>query len=1083
MLLAPSSRVRFLLSFALVALALDGCRCGTKGTSNSYGELALVWKDVDGSTKEDRDATYDFGTAYSGDKIPKQLIVKNLGSGPLTLMALNIVDGDPVSIGPDSSMQAGFEIDFNPNVTLNPTEDTSFTMFFTPHSGHAYLSHVTLSAAGVDPTEGPAKITLKGNGQGGSCDFPDVIDFGLVPVGETFPDTITLTNPGAINAGFDLGALMGTDAPAFGVMPTGTVAIPAMSNANVTFTFTPTEKRDYLATMAVHGSGDCPSKTVTLKGTGSDGVLSWSPTDIDFGYVSPSIQADRQVTFLNKSNVPIVLTEVQTSLPTDFLAATNQCPAGFTGPCFTIPGGSVPTPLTVSCKPAGFGPRSANFTFKTFTNPPAGLVTLECYGGGPRIKVDPRPELAYGMVSFFAQSPVPITRKVEVTNVGTKPPNMDVNGNLFLGSLIGGMPGQQPMIEINPLNANTQLSEISITLPSTYDSSKGLEATIGKSVADLQVTLTPATVGMKEANLVIHSNDSTEPTVTLHLTADAESLPPCQLQVAPSSLNFGLVTPPSFKDLPLTLTNLSQTAGDICYLSGIEIAAGSDPAFSIVGGSIGSLELQPGQSSQVVVRSAPPGPVTSNLTNLTGALTFNVNSPSTPMVTVPLAAVVGPSCIVIAPDDLDFGAVKPGCNSQTHTFSVYNVCTTNVIITGFSVQAGAGQPPGGPNCPGSSACPEFFLTQTPAIPMGGLTLAPGSAPITFQAKYAPIDIGPDNGSIAVNAIQSGLNVAYLVNLEGHGDPQGLQTDTFVQDQQPKADVLLTVDDSGSMSDKQANLGSNFTGFIQYALAAGVDWQIGVTTTDDEAPFCPGLGLPCSGGEQGTMVGDMTNPRILTPSTPNVQSLFNSKITGLGTNGSGTEMGFGGSLDALTPPKITNENAGFLRYDAALAIVVVSDAGDQSPQPFSYYYNRFLNIKGFNRASMFSFNAITTCPGSPGPNCMPAGSSCTYDGTNDSTTYQQMAMQTNGVVAEICATNWATNLQQLGKTAFGFRTTFYLTASPDLSGGKTLTVQIDGNPVVQPDWGYDSAANAVVFDPAKTPGPGQTLTVQYYTACL
>jgi len=195
------------------------------------------------------------------------------------------------------------------------------------------------------------------------------------------------------------------------------------------------------------------------------------------------------------------------------------------------------------------------------------------------------------------------------------------------------------------------------------------------------------------------------------------------------------------------------------------------------------------------------------------------------------------------------------------------------------------------------------------------------------------------------------------------------------------------------------------------------------------------------------------------------------------------MGFGGSLDALTPPKITNENAGFLRYDAALAIVVVSDAGDQSPQPFSYYYNRFLNIKGFNRASMFSFNAITTCPGSPGPNCMPAGSSCTYDGTNDSTTYQQMASQTNGVVAEICATNWSTNLQQLGKTAFGFRTTFYLTAAPDLTGGKTLTVKIDGNPVNPPDWGYDSTANAVVFDPAKTPGPGKTLTVQYFTACL
>ncbi len=429
--------------------------------------------------------------------------------------------------------------------------------------------------------------------------------------------------------------------------------------------------------------------------------------------------------------------------------------------------------------------------------------------------------------------------------MGTKPPNGDVFGNLFLGQVAGGMPGQSPLVDITPLNANTSLNEISLTLPSSYDTAVGLEATLGKNIADLQVTLTPATMGMKEANIVIYSNDSTEPSITIHLTADAETLPPCTFQVAPTSRNFGLVTPPTFKDLPITITNLSQNAGDRCYLSGIEIAAGSDPAFSIVGGAIASDELQPGQSTQVVVRVAPPGPVTTNLTNLTGALTFNVNSPSTPKVTVPLAAVVGPSCLVIAPDDLDFGAVKPGCSSATRTFSVYNVCNTNVVIQSFTVQAGAGEPPGGPNCPGTSACPEFILTQTPTIPAGGLTLTPGSTPITFQAKYHPIDVGPDNGAIAVNAVQSGLNVTYLVNLEGTGDPQGLQTDTFVQDQQPKADILLMVDNSCSMQDKQTNLGSNFSSFIQYALAANVDYQIGVTTTTTTRPTAPASAFPAA----------------------------------------------------------------------------------------------------------------------------------------------------------------------------------------------------------------------------------------------
>ncbi len=204
MQLAPSYRVAsarvYFAAAALVVAALSGCQCRTGGTGKSYGEIAVVWTDTDGTTKENADATFDFGTAYSGDKIPMQLVVKNLGNGPLTLTTLDLADGDKVSIGPDAQNASGFEVDFH-GATISPGENTAFTMFFTPHSGRAYLSHLTLTATGVAPNDAPASITLKGNGQGGSCDFPDVIDFGLVPVGETFPDFITLRQPGGHQRG------------------------------------------------------------------------------------------------------------------------------------------------------------------------------------------------------------------------------------------------------------------------------------------------------------------------------------------------------------------------------------------------------------------------------------------------------------------------------------------------------------------------------------------------------------------------------------------------------------------------------------------------------------------------------------------------------------------------------------------------------------------------------------------------------------------------------------------------------------------------------------------------------------------
>jgi hypothetical protein len=155
---------------------------------------------------------------------------------------------------------------------------------------------------------------------------------------------------------------------------------------------------------------------------------------------------------------------------------------------------------------------------------------------------------------------------------------------------------------------------------------------------------------------------------------------------------------------------------------------------------------------------------------------------------------------------------------------------------------------------------------------------------------------------------------------------------------------------------------------------------------------------------------------------------------------------------------------------------VSDAGDQSPQPVSYYQNRLVNVKGFNRLSMFTFSTIGPLqPSPPG--------SCTYDGGGDVARYLTISTYTSGVVDEICNSNWAATLQNLGRTAFGFRTQFFLTNTPDTSMGQSITVSINGTPVPASNWTYDAASNSIKFTPTTTPGPGQTLTVTYKTACF
>jgi hypothetical protein len=163
----------------------------------------------------------------------------------------------------------------------------------------------------------------------------------------------------------------------------------------------------------------------------------------------------------------------------------------------------------------------------------------------------------------------------------------------------------------------------------------------------------------------------------------------------------------------------------------------------------------------------------------------------------------------------------------------------------------------------------------------GTTIAPNAAPTSFSLKYKPINYGPDTGAFVLNVTQNGTAVDYVITLRGRGDAAGLNTNVFIQDANPKADILLIVDDSCSMSDKQQALATNFSAFIAYAERANVDYQIGVTTTDQ-----------WSNTRKGRLIGNASNPKILKRSTSNVQSLFQAKVN-VGIMGSPDER-FGGS---------------------------------------------------------------------------------------------------------------------------------------------------------------------------------------------
>ncbi|MFN7133875.1 MAG: choice-of-anchor D domain-containing protein, partial [Myxococcales bacterium] len=529
--------------------------------------------------------------------------------------------------------------------------------------------------------------------------------------------------------------------------------------------------------------------------------------------------------------------------------------------------------------------------------------------------------------------------------------------------------------------------------------------------------------------------------------------------VVPPAVRFGYVENGRYKTLSFHVRNTSQNA---CIVSTLELGRGSSPEITLPKPIALPATILPGGTLEVPVRLSPKVNA-----EYQGTVEFAINSLHFPQASVGVSGTSKDGCLLVAPNDIDFGVNKVNCSSRERTFTVYNTCATTVNLSGIDVQAGLSN--------------EFRVTQRPVLPYA---LTSGSS-VEFKAVYRPTDVGTDAGSIAVQTLQ--LSHPYVVSVSGTGATDAVQTDIFAQDARPKMDILFVVDDSGSMSDKQTSLGANFDAFMKYAQSQGVDFHIAVTSTSVCTSNTCGSSKASNGRFAPEQPLDFPSPaeRVITPTSANASQLFSRNVN-VGTSGNGDEQALEAAARALSQNRLGNHNAGFLRPDAYLAIVFVTDTYDQSPQTTAYYYNYFLSVVGFRRANELSISGII--PTSAGPT-----STCSYDETTasmQSTRLRNIITQSGGLFDNICTPDWSKTLEAIGQRIFGYKTRFFLTNTPDLSPTvEPMRVYVNNveRPATGPQgdvrWTYDSVTNSINFDPLAAPEPGDTLKVVYTVACV
>jgi len=322
----------------------------------------------------------------------------------------------------------------------------------------------------------------------------------------------------------------------------------------------------------------------------------------------------------------------------------------------------------------------------------------------------------------------------------------------------------------------------------------------------------------------------------------------------------------------------------------------------------------------------------------------------------------------------------------------------------------------------------------------------------------------------------------------------------------KIDVLFVVDNSGSMSQEQANLASSFSNFIASFAAENLDYHIGILSTDAyhvPAYWTNGGGVYAAfqrsynsfSLESGGLLSKTGNDIFLTPDSINPELQFTQNVS-IGTTGSGAEQGLRSLINFLDSDLQSGWNSGFLRDEAYLSIIVVSDEDESTSTTNSTYIKgdagakatlmaEFLSAvratKSTARQGQIRFDAVVAPSRAECPT-MPANMSGLAQNEPVGTVYMEMAVELGGITSNIC-NDFSSDIAEIGAELVVATTSFHL-LQPPVGGADGISVVVNGVEVYQDatnGWTYDEVSQNVSFHGAAIPAVGAQVSVSYVPA--
>ncbi len=395
--------------------------------------------------------------------------------------------------------------------------------------------------------------------------------------------------------------------------------------------------------------------------------------------------------------------------------------------------------------------------------------------------------------------------------------------------------------------------------------------------------------------------------------------------------------------------------------------------------------------------------------------------------------------ILVEPGEIDFGVVRTDCASYP---SSVRIRSTGPMPTTVSALELVG-------------CEGTVLVEGPAAPF----TIDGFSTRSLSLRFAPNTEVPVECALRIVNDSENLPVAEVL-LGGGGTDLRTHTDSFLQVPPPKVDMLFIVDNSFSMADDQERLKQGLPDVVAIARQWGQDYRMAVTTTDtytnrgqfsgqprwvdgsiDPTIFAQNLVVGVTGFwiERGLEAADLALYR----------RAVRTDIACRNLPGQCPEDDGEGLPLSCVDGFCSGRNYGFLRDDAELVIIAVSDEEDGSVETVQTYVNRLSNLKRPGSGVGVTFHAIIVTP----------EKGCIGGFGTPGFRYIQAAEALGGAVGDLCADDFSEMFIEVGRQSFGLKDRFYPSLTP---APETLAVTVNGEPCMA-GWYWNAAARAVIFE--------------------